>query len=318
MTDKLIDEMSKSLLLPKDLLDHFIRSAPYRYKVYEVRKRSGKGMRIIAQPAREVKRLQYWIMEKIFRYFPIHECSTAYVPKKSILDNVKPHEKNPFILKLDFKDFFPSIKAQDFKKLVSTIPDFKYDEDDIEKISRILFWRPKRIKILKLSIGAPSSPYLSNAIMYQFDQEIYNFCTKKNIAYTRYADDMTFSMEEKALRGTVEKKVLSTLATIDFPKLKLNHKKTVYGSKAHRRMVTGLILSNDGKTSLGRDKKRVIQAKIHHFSLGTLNGNETSSLKGLLSFAMSIEPEFVKSMKKKYGNNVIQNIINSDFRAMRF
>ena len=42
--------------------------------------------------------------------FPLAECMVvAMCPKKSILTNAKVHVNNHFLLKIDMKDFFPSI-----------------------------------------------------------------------------------------------------------------------------------------------------------------------------------------------------------------
>ena len=41
--------------------------------------------------------------------------------------------------------------------------------------------------------GAPTSPYLSNLIFKKIDDQISQFCRSKNINYTRYSDDLTFS-----------------------------------------------------------------------------------------------------------------------------
>lgn len=295
--------MSNDLLILKERLDYLIRSAPYRYKVYQIPKRSGNGLRTIAQPAREVKKLQYWIMKKLFSFFPIHPCATAYVTGKNILNNSQVHSEKPYLLKLDFKDFFPSIKGNDFleysqkNKVLSAIP-----QDDLNRILRLLFWLPKRNNDFQLSIGAPSSPYLSNAIMYDFDNEVFSYCSDNKITYTRYADDITFSMCDMKLRGEVLNKIENILYSQKSPSLHLNKKKIVFGSKANRRIVTGLILANNGNISLGSERKRRIRAQIHHLLHGKLNDKEKSKLQGLLAFARDIEPEFVERMEKKYGD----------------
>ena len=87
MTISLLGKMSADLLLPKERLDYLIRSAPYRYKVYQVPKRSGTGLRTIAQPAKEVKKLQYWVINNIYPNLPIHPSASAYVSGKKILIN---------------------------------------------------------------------------------------------------------------------------------------------------------------------------------------------------------------------------------------
>ena len=110
------------------------------------------------------------------------------------------------------------------------------------------------------------------------------------------------------MRGTVLDKVSRVLDDLPFPQLQINSRKTVFGSKAHRRRVTGLILSNDGSVSLGRDRKRCIRAQIHHFAIGRLDGDQQLALRGMIAFARSIEPGFVSRMEKKYGREVIDRI----------
>lgn len=155
------------------------------------------GKRTIAQPAKEVKSLQYWVIKHIFPKLKIHRCAIAYVKGKGIKDNARPHAQNPYMIKIDFSDFFPSIKGTDFIKLAEDQMPNDFDQDDLDRIIKILFWRPKNSAGLRLSIGAPSSPYLSNAMMYKFDSEILTYCLSTGISYTRYADDLTFSMQKR-------------------------------------------------------------------------------------------------------------------------
>ncbi len=300
--------MSADLLIPKDKLDYLIRSAPYRYKVYQIPKRGGIGLRTIAQPAKEVKRLQYWVIKNIYPSLPVHPSATAYVTGKNILNNSEPHSDKAYLLKLDFEEFFPSIKGNDFLQYSQNNQNLSLLEADLQRLIRLLFWLPKRNNDFQLSIGAPSSPFLSNAIMHSFDNEVFGYCSEKNIAYTRYADDMAFSMHDMKMRGEVFEKVKSVLASQPFPSLTLNNRKTVFGSKAHRRMVTGLILANNGTVSLGRERKRRIRAQIHHLVQGKLTDKEKSNLQGMLAFARDIEPDFVGRMENKYGQEVINNL----------
>ena len=96
---------------------------------------------------------------------------------------------------------------------------------------RLLFWLPKRNNDFQLSIGATSPPDLSNAIMYSFDSEIFEYCSGKKIAYTRYADDMALSMRDRKMRGEVLTKIESVLNSQFFPKLKLIIKKRFSAQK---------------------------------------------------------------------------------------
>jgi len=80
MKDDLLEKMSYDLLQNKEQLIHLIQSAPHRYKVYQIPKKSGAGMRTIAQPAKEVKILQYWVIENYFSLLPIHKAATGLHP----------------------------------------------------------------------------------------------------------------------------------------------------------------------------------------------------------------------------------------------
>lgn len=312
MQASLLGSMSSDLLIPRDKLDFLIRSSPYRYKVYPIKKKSGSGYRTIAQPAKEVKSLQYWAIDNLFSSFPIHSSCSAYVKGKNIFDNAKIHASNPYLLKLDFKDFFPSITGNDFVKFCSDHNNFKFSDQDIYRLMRILFWLPERNYEFKLSIGAPSSPFLSNSILYHFDLKLSEYCTSKGISYSRYADDMTFSMENSNNRGETLIAVKDLLKIIKYPKLCLNENKTIFGSKSNKRLVTGLILSNDGKVSLGRKRKRMISAKIHCFKNNKLTDTEKANLQGIVSFALNIEPDFIQRMKKKYGKRILDKIIHTN------
>src|ERR1051326_910596 len=135
---ELLDKLGRAVLLTQDELASLIRSAPHRYKVYQIPKRVPGEFRTIAQPAREVKALQYWVMTQILRKFEVHPSATAYQREVSILDNARPHRRGRFLLKLDFKDFFPSIKSRDFRYFLKR-RGVRLDPNDVYALCQILF-----------------------------------------------------------------------------------------------------------------------------------------------------------------------------------
>ena len=62
---KLLQLMSDDLLIPLHDLEYLVRSAPYRYKVYEIEKRQPGKKREIAQPAREVMDLSPFLRQTV-------------------------------------------------------------------------------------------------------------------------------------------------------------------------------------------------------------------------------------------------------------
>lgn len=286
-----------------------ISRAPYTYKLYKIPKRTG-GYRDIAQPAKETKLLQRWLMENVFNHLPIHDSASAYKVGSSIKMNASSHAKNRYLSKFDFKDFFGSIKLDDLrqhlKKYLGAVGMTQQDVEDAVRLSCIAY-SPGAIP--RLSVGAPSSPVLSNSILYQFDSELTSWSTEQGITYTRYADDLAFSTNENGLTRTIEPFLRRTISELSYPRLKLNAGKTTHVSMKHCRRVTGLIINNEGNVSLGRDRKRSISAMVHKFILRQLAPEELRRLQGLLAFSLDVEPEFIGRLKKKYSPEVIGGLL---------
>ncbi len=301
----LIDSMAAAAFLGRQELLKIVRSAPKRYKVFQIEKRTPGEYRTIAQPAREVKNLQRWVMCHILNRFPVHEAATGYVSGKNIADNARPHARARFLLKLDFSDFFHSIKARDFGAFVRQCEP-SMTPAELEAVSRVLFWQPPGGGELCLSIGAPSSPQLSNVLLWDFDSRVAEVCVRAGARYTRYADDLSFSADSSSVVGSVEYAVRNVCATLISPRLVLNPCKTVRVSKRESRRVTGLILANDGSVSLGHANKRTIRACVHHFAEGKLSADEIKQLRGTLAYVNAVEPSFLARLRQKYGREVIR------------
>jgi len=292
--------------LPEAYVMRIIARAPSSYREYTIPKRDGTR-RKIAQPAREVKALQYILLERFLKDLPVHAAATAYRAGRSIRDNVEPHVANGPILKFDFEAFFPSIRAPDWHHYCEQRGLFK-DPRDRAMATNILFHRPKGSSILRLAIGAPTSPHLSNLLMYQFDARIIELVQKDFVTYTRYADDLTFSAKRTGYLVGVERALREVLSEIRSPSLRLNRDKTVLATKKYHRQVTGLVISNDCKVSLGRDRKRLIRSALHRESQNKLPQAARIRLAGLLAFVHAVEPEFLERLAAKYGHAVIDRL----------
>jgi len=307
---ELLTNLGAAVLLSQEELSRLIRSAPHRYKTYPIPKRKAGEFRIIAQPAREVKVLQYWVMQHALNRFAVHPSATGYRDGLNIADNARRHVNSGFLLKLDFKDFFPSIKSYDFKRYIAKhAPEFS--DEEVEALSRILFWKPRGTNDMRLSIGAPSSPLLSNILLRNFDDRVAEFCSGVGVSYTRYADDLSFSADASEKLRLVEAMVHRLSVSLESPKLTLNTEKTVRVSKKRARRVTGLILTNDAKVSLGRVHKRRVRAAVHYFVSGRLTRDQCIRLRGMLAFVNSVEPEFLDRLRKRYGDEAIRKILTA-------
>lgn len=286
-----------------------VRNAPARYKTYPIDKRNG-GQRIISQPAKELKVLQRILIQEILASLPVHPAAMAYREGRSIRNNALAHAGDGPILKVDFKDFFPSISAKDWRLYCEKRNLFD-DPSDIWISTNIFFYRARRTSALRLAIGAPSSPALSNVLMNEFDTKLATLVAEDEVTYTRYADDLTFSAKRTGYLTAVEKALRKTLKEIRSPSLSINESKTVFATRKYKRFVTGLVLTNDGSVSLGHERKRRIRAAVHHASLGRLNAQERASLAGMLAFANGVEPLFLDRLAQKYGTELLLELKRS-------
>lgn len=286
-----------------------IATAPSRYKVHLIEKRHGRGVRVIAQPTAEIKALQRAMLKEYVAQLPVSDVVMAYRKGFGIADHASAHAPNRYLLKLDFKDFFPSINGADFLKHLKKYSDVS--QEDAKLLTRLFFWRPRGERKLRLSIGAPSSPAISNTILYDFDTEIFRYCVECGVTYTRYADDLAFSTSEAGVLTRVHRFVMDVCERARYPKLELNVDKTVFTSKKHRRQLTGLVLSNEGRVSLGRDRKRLIRAMADKYSKGGLDAAELGTLRGWIAFALSIDSVFVESLQRMLGDEKFYELMHS-------
>lgn len=277
-------------------IEVFIQTAPNRYKFHTIKKRHG-GTREIAQPTKSLKIIQRWIIKEYFSKCTIHKSASAYIKNKNIVDFVNPHKNNNYLLKVDFKNFFNSIKITDFYTYCKFNCQY-FNDEDVKILGLLLFCRNKKNDDYYLSIGAPSSPMISNILMTKFDELVYDLCKDNRVIYTRYADDLAFSTNSTNTLVKILQRLSDICTIIPYPEnLEINTDKTVFTSKKNNRTLTGLVISNDGTISIGREQKRTLRAMAHKAKLGLLSAEELATLKGKVAFIKCIDFQFAQKLE---------------------
>jgi hypothetical protein len=229
------------------------------------------------------------------------------VKEKSIKDNAERHASNGPILKFDFVDFFGSVRESDWTSYCVRNRVFS-EQEDLGLSAKLFFTRVPGSTILRLAIGAPSSPWMSNVLMYDFDEAVTRAVEKDKVTYTRYADDLTFSAKRTGFLNHVEKDLRKIISSLDSPRLKINEDKTVLATKKYRRVVTGLVLANDGRVTIGRERKRHLRAALHHAFLDKLQKDELLKLAGMVAYVKGVEPKYYQSLVSKFGSDIIEKL----------
>jgi len=277
-----------------------------RYKIYHKPKKSG-GTRTILHPCRELKALQYAVSELLLNDFYVHPNAYAYIPgmKSPLRMSAEAHVKHSYTIRIDFKDFFPSIQPDDLIYVVEK--KYHLSKSDYNLLEKILFYKGKLNPAGPpyLPIGAPTSPTVSNMIMVELDEKL--TALSKNVdqdsSISRYADDLYFSTDEKGLCKHFHQAVQSLLEETDSPRLSINTKKTLYLSRGTKRVINGLFVTPDGKLSIGRKRKLKIKTMIYKHSTEGLSDDEVRQAQGLLAFIQDCEPEFYNRLAQKYGKD---------------
>jgi hypothetical protein len=149
-------------------------------------------------------------------------------------------------------------------------------------------------------------------MLYRLDTRLFRAATTENVIYTRYADDITVSGESVETVQRFERLAMQIVKSTRSPRLTLNDQKRGIYLRGQKQMVTGLIVTPVGAVSIGRQRKRLISVMLHKVKIGTSDVNRMSYLKGLLGFCLANEPDFVSRMRRKYGNDVLDQVLAFD------
>lgn len=155
------------------------------YSPYDLKKFGTTKWRHIDNPNKELKILQKKINRHILSKITLPETMTGGVGGKSIKDNASVHVHKRIVVCLDLRNCFPNTNHE----VVYSI--YRNGLGCSTKISRIL-------TILttfqnRVPQGAPSSSTIVNFALLPLHDDIADYCTKNNLSWSFYIDDITFS-----------------------------------------------------------------------------------------------------------------------------
>jgi RNA-directed DNA polymerase len=259
--------------------------------------RPGKEPRPVWQPSSELRLIQRWCADRLFSLLPVHKSCFSYVKDRSIAKHAARHRTTRYLSRVDITGFFPSIRRHNIQSLLTR----NKSALSIEAPADVDFLSNLVTRGDSLVIGSPSSPVLSNAIMYDFDRKWSEICEQQEVIYSRYADDIYISANLPGILSGLLINLKHDLVSMPGLRFSINEKKNVFTSRKRLRRVTGIVLTPDQKLSIGRHEKRKIKSLIHQALNRKLGYQEIQSLLGRLSFVDGVEPTFALSLRRKYG-----------------
>ena len=289
------------------------------YYTFTIPKRDGSP-RTLCAPKRELKAAQRWMLRQVAERLPVHSAAHGFLADRSIVTNAQAHAGAEVLVKLDIKDFFPTVTWQRIKGLlrkgglseqVATLLALLATEAPREVVQ----FRGKTLHVATgpraLPQGAPTSPALTNALCLRLDRRLSGLARTLGFTYTRYADDLAFSWRPAEATGAVAagsklqsgrapvgallRGVGQILPTEGF---RLHPDKTRVLRRGDRQKLTGLIVNQAPAGSpapavrVSREVLRRLRAAIHNREKGRPSKPDETlqELSGLAAFVHMTDP----------------------------
>lgn len=283
-----VDDLSQSLRLPKEVISKFSFNNDKYYHRIEMEKKSG-GIRHIESPLKELKAIQRWVLRYILDKLSPSVYAKGFVRKKSILDNAKPHEGNQYVLNLDLQDFFTNVQASHVYTLFKNIG---YNNNIAFILTSFC------TKGGYLPQGAPTSPALSNLVCLRLDHRVSIYCKKRDLTYTRYADDLCISGNKILILQKASYLIKEIICDEGFT---INSKKEKLLGPRVRREVTGLTVTP--RITISKNNYCVYRKRIYDLVRNEIP-NKHEIIKGILSFVRSIDKDKGKKLSAFYQKQI--------------
>ena len=231
--------------LQQERLQHY----HYRW----VAKRSG-GWRLIEIPKQRLRHIQQTILRKILDLAPAHTAAHGFRRGRSCLTHAALHTGQRVVIRIDLKDFFPSIPASRilalFEKLgypatvaatlarlcTSRTPAWAFNPGQVPWAERHALRSPH------LPQGSPCSPALANLCAFRLDIRLQELAASMDAAYSRYADDLVFS-GGRELERALDRFHVQVAAIASEEGFKVNTRKTCMMRQGVRQQVTGVVVN---------------------------------------------------------------------------
>jgi len=290
-------ELAEALAMPvkrlRWLANHRYDDRVEHYYRFRIPKRSG-GYRVIMAPKTGLKAIQRSLYRLLTGRLPVSEHAHGFVPCRSVASNARPHVGKRVVMRFDLEDFFGTVTfgrvrgyfiAMGYNYEVATTLALLTTEAERQpvEVDGELSYVPVGYRYC--AQGAPTSPSICNAIVMRMDRRLAGLAAAHGFAYTRYADDLTFSGDDQTKIGLFLRVVKEIVEDEDF---RLNAKKTRVMRSGSCQRVTGVVVNET--MGLSRKDRRKLRAQIHQMSADT-SPAERAHVIGKLRYLQMLNPQ---------------------------
>lgn len=275
--------------------------------------------RTIYKTSKTLKDFHFFLNGFVLEHLPVdNSVSFAYRKGATLLQAVEPHSRSRAFFQADLKRFFDSITTPLIKSVlqcnqtpVADLSDYLGHVLDILTIDG------------RLPIGYSTSPILSNACLLRFDRRLAEISQTRGWIYTRYADDIIISTDNRAAIAEADTVIEECLASELGNGFKLNPSKSKLTTIGRKIKLLGLVILPTGSIAIDRDVRNRIESLIHFYirdrsrlarifeeerGEGMKEGLER--LSGLISYTNAADPAYLEKLRSKFGTTVVDSFLH--------
>lgn len=275
--------------------------------------------RTIYKPSKKLKEFHSFLNGFLLEYIPVNQSvSFAYRKGATLLQAVVPHASSRAFYQTDLERFFDSITSGLVRSVL---------ERAVTPVSDLAEYIDHVLSLLtingKLPIGYSTSPNLSNACLLGFDERLASISRERQWIYTRYADDIIISADDRPAIDAANDVIASCLVAELGDGFTLNPRKSKLTTIGRKVKLLGLVILPNGAIAIDRDVRNKIESWLHFYvndrsrlakifdevrSEGMEEGLQR--LSGLISYAYAADLSYLEKLRAKFGTTVIDSFLH--------
>jgi len=193
-----------------------------KYKDGTIKKRT------IMPPLEPLFSVQSRIKDNVLAKISLPDNIHGGVKGRTNITNAKPHQGKSFVFTTDLQDFFPGISP---RQVLNALLKQGLSHHKAHWLTKLMTYK------YQVPQGSPTSSHLANIVFLDVDYKLIELCSKHDVTYTRYVDDLTFSSATDF--QSILHEILSVVINGGF---KISRRKTLYKG---RQLITGIEVFNN-------------------------------------------------------------------------
>ena len=243
------------------------------------KKKGGGGYRKILVPSDPLKDVQRRILDNVLSLYPVSGSAFGY-SGGNVFDALRPHleAQNESLFSTDIEDAFGSVRFDAIFQTIYGLPINESYQGCQEKgyLSWEVVFALCRIVTCGESLpqGAPTSPRLFDMVFLTIDRKLERLAENVGGIYTRYADNIYFSMPQSEFPPVVARAIIRTIhenrhckwayGLMDANRFRCHETRTrSLGAEAIRTLGVNLV---DGEIHPTRALKKRIRLSVHRLN----------------------------------------------------